>query len=328
MYGYVMRRLLLLIPTVIIISLIAFIVMELPPGDFLSSYIVQLQAEGATVSSEHVEALRRRYGLDQPSYVRYFRWMNRIIFHGDFGRSWNYNRPVSHLLAERLPFTLLITTTTLIFQYIISIPIGIYTAVKQHGIADYIFTFAGFLGLSIPNFMLALVLMFLTYTYFGTSMGGLFSETYRNAPWSIYKIIDLLSHLWVPVVVVGTAGTASLIRILRGVMLDELGKDYMQTARAKGLPERVVIIKHAVRIAINPIISTIVWMLPRIISGGAITAIVLNLPTIGPLLLTSLLSQDMFVAGSVVLILSILTVLGSFISDLLLAWSDPRIKYE
>jgi len=328
MTGYILRRLLLLIPTIIIISLIAFFIMELPPGDFLSSYLVQLQAEGADVSQELMEGLRARYGLDQPTYVRYYRWMRGIITRGDFGRSWNFNRPVLDLLRERFPFTLLITVSTLIFQYAVSIPIGIYTAVRKNSVSDYFFTFAGFLGLSIPNFLFALVLMFISFEYLGTSMGGLFSEGYRTAPWSIHKVLDLLRHLWVPVVVVGTAGTASLIRIMRGVMLDELGKDYMQTARAKGLAERVVIIKHGVRIAINPIISTIIWMLPRIISGGAITAIVLNLPTIGPLLLTSLLSQDMFIAGSVILLLGTLTILGSFISDLLLAWSDPRIQYE
>lgn len=328
MTQYIIRRLLFLIPTVLIISMIAFLIMELPPGDFLTSYVIQLESQGAQVSQSQINALRERYGLNQPVYKKYYLWMKGIITRGDFGRSFNWNRPVTDLLAERLPFTVLIAMCTLLFQYLVAIPIGVYSSVKQHSIFDYIATFFGFLGLSIPNFMLALILMFFSFTVLDTSIGGLFSSAYREAPWSFARVIDLLKHLWVPIIVVGTSGTASLIRIMRGVMLDELGQDYMRTARAKGLKERVVIVKHAVRIALNPIFSSVTWILPQIISGGAITAIVLSLPTIGPLLLTSLLTQDMFIAGSVILILSTLTVIGSFLSDILLAWSDPRIRYD
>ncbi|HBG10301.1 MAG: ABC transporter permease [Limnochordia bacterium] len=328
MTGYIIRRILFLIPTVLVISIIAFILMELPPGDFLTSYILQLESSGAQVSEAQIAALRARYGLDEPAYKRYFLWISGIVTRGDFGRSWNWNRPVVELIIERLPYTLVVSLVTMTFQYLVAIPIGIYSAVKRHSLFDYTFTTIGFLGLSVPSFILALILMFFAYTTFGTSIGGLFSAAYREAPWSFAKFVDLLKHIWIPMVVTGMSGSASLIRIMRGVMLDELGKDYIRTARSKGLRERVVIVKHAVRIAINPILSSVTWVLPQVISGGAITAIVLNLPTLGPLLLQSLITQDMFVAGGIILLLSTLTVIGSFISDLLLAWADPRITYD
>ncbi len=316
-----------MIPTVIIISIIAFIIIELPPGDFLTSYIVQLQSQGAEITDEEVNSVKIRYGLNLPLHLRYFKWVWDML-HGDFGISWTWNRPVLDLVMERLPITLVLSLSTLILTYLIAIPIGIYSAVKQYTIGDYIFTAFGFIGLATPNFLFALLLMFIFYTYFDISIGGLFSSEFKDAPWSLPKIIDMINHLWVPIIVIGTAGTAGLIRIMRGVLLDELGKDYMTTGRAKGLKEWQVIIKYAVRVAINPILSIVGWQLPRIISGAAITSIVLGLPTTGPLLLTALQNQDMYLAGSFVFWLSILTVIGTFISDLLLAWVDPRITYE
>ncbi|MGB4427732.1 MAG: ABC transporter permease [Limnochordia bacterium] len=328
MFTYILRRTLLMIPTLFLISVIAFAVIDLPPGDYLTSYVAQLEAQGAVVSEEQILALQKRYALDQPAHVRYLNWIWRIVRYGDFGQSWNWNRPVRELLAERLPFTIGVSVTTLVFTYLAAIPIGIYSAVRQYSWADYIFTTAGFLGLAVPNFLLALVLMYVFYRYFGVSIGGMFSPEFRDAAWSMAKFRDLLNHLWVPIIVIGTSGTASLIRTMRGVMLDELGKDYVQTARAKGLSEIVVIVRHAARVAVNPIISVIGWTLPQIISGEAIVAIVLNLPTTGPLLYQSLLTQDMYLAGSFIFILSALTVIGTLLSDILLAWIDPRIRFD
>lgn len=327
MLSYVIRRLIYMIPTIIIIAIIAFIVIELPPGDYLTSYVIQLESQGVEVTDEQIQSLQQRYGLGLPLYQRFFKWMGGML-HGDFGMSWNFNQPVLELVLERLPFTIIISLTTLLFSYIAAIPIGIFSAVKKYTLGDYFFTAVGFLGLAIPNFLLALILMFLFFTYFDVSIGGLFSMQFRDAPWSMARVIDLINHLWVPVIVIGTAGTAGLIRIMRGVLLDELRKDYVNTARAKGLKEWTVIIKHAVRIALNPIISMAGFQLPRIISGAAITSIVLGLPTTGPLLLQALQTQDMFLAGSFVFFLSILTVIGTFLSDLVLCWIDPRIKYD
>lgn len=327
MLSYILRRLIYMVPTIIIISILSFIIIELPPGDYLTSYIVELESQGSAVSKDQVEALKKRYGLDAPIHKRYLLWIGGVI-QGDFGMSWKWNKPVTDLLMERLPFTLVISLSTLLFTYIVSIPIGVISAVKQYSITDYFFTTLGFLGLAIPNFLLALILMFVFYTYFDVSIGGLFSSQFRDAPWSLAKLYDLFKHLWVPVIVVGTAGTASRIRIMRGVLLDELGKDYVDTARSKGLQETYVIVKHAVRVAINPIVSVIGWELPKIISGAAVTSIVLSLPTTGPLLLEALKTQDMYLAGSFIFVLSTLTVIGTFISDLLLAWIDPRIRYS
>ncbi|MFW6029923.1 MAG: ABC transporter permease [Halanaerobiales bacterium] len=327
MLSYIMRRIFYMIPTIIIISIITFIVIELPPGDFLTSYVVELQSQGAQVTEEVVESLRQRYGLGLPAHQRYFKWV-RGILRGDFGLSFNWNRPVLDLIMERLPFTILISVLTLLVTYLVAIPVGIYSAVKQYSIGDYFFTTFGFLGLATPNFLLAIVLMFVFFRFFGISIGGLFSSQYRNAPWSLARLKDLINHLWIPIIVIGTAGTAELIRIMRGVLLDELGKDYIDTARSKGLKESVVIIKHAVRIALNPIISAAAFQLPLIISGEAITSIVLGLPTTGPLLLQALQTQDMYLAGSFIFLLSVLTVFGTFISDLVLAWVDPRIMYD
>jgi len=311
------------------ISIVTFIIIQVPPGDYVSYYVAQLQETGELVPEEKIATLRKQYGLDLPMYLQYFRWLGNVL-HGDLGRSFAWNKPVSVLIAARLPFTVLISSFTLIFTYAIAIPIGIYSATHQYSVSDYTFTVFGFAGLATPNFLLALILMFLFYRYFNISIGGLFSPEYMEigTVWSIGKFLDMLKHLPIPIIVIGTAGTAGLIRIMRGCLLDELQKQYVITARAKGVSERTLLFKYPVRVAINPIISTVGWTLPAIVSGGTITAIVLSLPTIGPLLYDALLSQDMYLGGSSVMILSSLTVIGTLISDILLVLVDPRISYE
>jgi peptide/nickel transport system permease protein len=326
MAQYVVRRFLWMIPTVFLISIISFVVIELPPGDFLSSYLIALQAGGADVDQSMIAALEKQYGLDRPLHIRYVRWMQNA-FRGNLGQSWSYNRPVSGLILERLPMTMVVAFGALLVMYAIAIPVGIYSAFRQYSVADHAITTVGFLGLSIPNFLLALVLMFVFHQVFGVSIGGLFSPEFRNAPWSVARVWDLFQHLWAPIIVIGTAGTAGLIRLQRAMTLDELGKDYVRTARAKGLSTWRVRL-HVVRVSINPVLSMVGWQLPQIFSGDAIVAVVLGLPTVGALLLHSLLTQDMYLAGSLILILSILTVIGTLLSDLLLAWSDPRIRFE
>lgn len=315
-----------MIITLVVISVVSFIIIQLPPGDFLTTYIIQLQRQGTSVSQEQIDFLRRQYGLDKPIYVQYFKWITNFI-RGDMGFSFGWNRPVNELIWERLGFTMLISLASLFFTWIVAFPIGIYTALKQYTIGDYFFTLLSFIGLAVPSFMLALVLMYVGFKYFGLNVGGLFSPQYANAPWSFAKFKDLLAHLWVPTIVVGTAGTASLVRIMRSNLLDELSKPYVVTAKSKGISEFKAILKYPVRIALNPFISTLGWTLPMVISGETITSVVLNLPTTGPLLLDALLSQDMYLAGSFIMMLSILTVIGTFLSDILLAVVDPRIRY-
>jgi len=308
-------------------SVISFVIIQLPPGDYLTSVIAGMRASGVTVDKEQIRSLEKQYGLDLPVYAQYFKWMWNML-HGDFGRSFQWNEPVSKLLGERLPLTITISLLTLLFVYIVSIPIGIYSATHQYSVGDYGFTIFGFAGLATPNFLLAIILMFVFYKYFGLSPGGLFSLEYQMAPWSVGKIIDMLKHFPIPIIVIGTAGTAGLIRVMRGCLLDELRKQYVITARAKGVSERALLFKYPVRIAINPIVSTIGWTLPGIVSGETIVAIVLNLPTTGPLLFRALMSQDMYLAGSIIMFLTILTIIGTLISDILLVWIDPRIRYE
>lgn len=327
MLTYILRRMIFMLPLIIVISIFAFIVIQLPPGDFLTNYIMELRLQGDDVTDAEIESIAKRYGLNDPGYIRYIKWASGFLV-GDLGYSMKYNQPVSNLIKKRIGYTLLISLLVLLFQWVISIPVGIYSAIKQYSIGDYIITLLGFLGLSIPNFMLALILMFVAFKYFGSSVTGLISSEYIGQPWTYGKIIDMMSHVWVPVIVVGSAGTAGLIRVLRGQMLDELGKEYVQTARAKGLTEKVVIFKHILRVAINPIISTIGWLLPRIFSGATLTGIVLGLPTLGPLLLSALMNQDMFLAGSILMIQSMLVLIGTLISDILLAVVDPRIRYS
>ncbi|TDO93897.1 peptide/nickel transport system permease protein [Halanaerobium saccharolyticum] len=326
MSKFIMHRLLFMVVTLVIISILSFIIIQLPPGDYLTSYITQLRSMGTDVSDEQIEYLREQYGLDDPVYVQYFKWIGNFLT-GDMGFSFSWNRPVNELVWERLGLTLVISISSLLFTWIVAFPIGIYTALRQNSLSDYFFTFLSFIGVATPNFLLALVLMYVSFKYFGINVGGLFSPEYADAAWGIGKITDLLQHLWIPVVVVGTAGTAGLVRIMRANLLDELGKPYVITAKSKGIPNYKVILKYPVRIALNPFISTLGWQLPKLISGSTITAVVLSLPTTGPLLLDALKSQDMYLAGSFIMLLSVLTVIGTFISDILLALVDPRIRY-
>lgn len=326
MLGYIARRVLMMIPTLFAISLVAFIIIQLPPGDYLTTYVATLSAEGEDVDEDVLASLEARYGLNQPVYVQYFKWISNIVLRGDFGYSWDWGRAVSELIGQRLLLTFLISLTTLLFIWIVAFPVGVYSAVKQYSIGDYFFTFVSFLGRSVPGFLLALVLMWIAFSAFGLSVGGLFSSEFEEAPWSGAKVVDLLKHLWLPLVVLGTGGTAGLIRIMRANLLDELHKPYVLTARSKGLKENKLLIKYPVRAALNPFVSTLGWQLPRLVSGSSIVSIVLNLPTTGPLLLKALRAQDMYLAGSFIFVLSTLTVIGTLISDLLLAWLDPRIK--
>lgn len=327
MKRYVLRRLLGMIPTLAVISVLVFVVIQLPEGDIVTSTLDQLSATGVDMSNERVQNMRAQYNLDQPLPIQYLAWIGNFIT-GDMGFSFLYARPVNELVWERLGYTLLITVGSLLFTWILALPIGIYSAVRQYSVADYAFTTVGLVGLATPNFLIALVLMYLGYTWFGLSIGGLFSPEFLSAPWSWARFVDMLTHLWIPVVVLGTSGMAITMRLMRANLLDELQKPYVTTARAKGVPPLKLLLKYPVRIAINPFISTIGLLLPALISGEAIVAVVLNLPTTGPLLVQSLISQDMYLAGSLIMLLSVLTVIGMLLSDLLLAWVDPRIRYE
>lgn len=326
MFAYIIRRILIMIPTLIAISIISFTIIQLPPGDFLTTYVSQLSASGETVDHAELESLKKRFGLDEPIYMQYFKWAWNFL-HGDFGHSFEWNKPVSELIGERLQLTVIISVCTLLFTWAVAVPIGVYSAVRQYSWLDYLLTVFGFIGLATPNFLLALILLWVSYAYLGLSIGGLFSPEYADAPWSFAKVLDLFKHLWIPVVIVGLGHTAKFIRIIRGNLLDELRKPYVVTARAKGLSETRLILKYPVRVAINPLVSTIGWTLPELISGIAITAVVLNLPTTGPLLLSALMSQDMQLAGTFIMFLSSLTVVGTLLSDILLAWVDPRIRF-
>ena len=326
MVHYFLRRLLYMIVTVLAVSVVAFVLIQLPPGDYLDTYMAQLKAQGTQVSQADIAALTVQYGLDQPATVQYFRWIWDIVTQGDFGRSFEWNAPVKDLLWGRIGLTATIAMITLVFTFAVAIPIGIYSALHRYSPGDFAFTVVGYAGLATPNFLLALILMYLGYKLLGVSAGGLFSQAYADAPFSLGKLIDLLAHVWVPVVVLGTAETAGVIRVMRGMLLDELRKQYVVTARSKGVSERRLVFKYPVRIALNPIVATIGWRLTSIISGAPIVAVVLSLPTTGPLLLRSLLSQDMYLAGSFILVLSSLTVIGTLISDVLLALMDPRIR--
>lgn len=328
MIKFIARRLLLFIPTLLVISIVTFTLIQLPPGDYLTTLLITMQESGEQVDQALIDSLTKRYGLDRPLIEQYFRWITNIILRGDFGISFQWNRPVGELIWERFLWTFAVSFSTLLFTWVVAFPIGVYSARHQYSILDYVFTFFGFIGLAIPNFMIALVLMWLGYTWFGVEMGGLFSEEFMRAPWSFAKFVDLLKHIWIPIVVLGTAGTAGLIRTMRANLLDELRKPYVITARAKGLPENRLVWKYPVRVALNPFVSSVGYVLPRLISGATIVSVVLSLPTTGPLMLRALMSQDMYLAGSFMLLLSFLTVLGTLISDILLAIIDPRIRYE
>ena len=327
MIQYLVRRVGYMLVTLLGISIIAFVVIQAPPGDYLDIYIQQLRARGIETDREELAGLENRYGLNQPVLVQYFKWMGNLLTL-DLGQSFATRQKVTDMLAERVPLTAMITLLTTLFTFAMAIPIGIYSATHQYSLTDYSVTTVGFIGLATPNFLLALILMFLFSRWFGVTIGGLYSPEMVTAPFSLAKLWDLITHLPVPIVVVGTAGTAGLIRIMRATMLDELRKQYVITARSKGVVERTLLFKYPVRIAVNPLVSTIGWLLPEIISGATVTAIVLSLPTTGPLLLTALLQQDMYLAGSIIVVLSLLTVIGTLISDLLLVLVDPRIRME
>ncbi len=328
MLKYAARRFLYMLLLLLVLSVVAFVIIQLPPGDFLTSYIVELQQSGQPAAQDVIDALEMRYGLDRPMWYRYGKWMWDMLRHGDMGMSFERDQPVAELLRARLPITILISLLTTLFAYGVAIPIGIFSAVRQYSFADYLFTIVGFIGLAIPNFLLALVIMYILYKGFDADIGGLFSPEYELAPWSLARFWDMLKHLPPVIIVVGTGSTAWLVRVMRGVLLDELSKPYVIAARAKGISELRLLLKYPVRVAINPIISTIGWTLPGIVSGATITSIVLGLPTTGPMYLQSLRSQDMYLAGSFTMFLTVLTLIGTFISDILLGWLDPRIRLD
>jgi peptide/nickel transport system permease protein len=326
MLGFIVRRVLYMVVVLLAISLVSYLIIELPPGDYMTSYIIRLkQTGGGTITDDQIAALRKQYGLDLPVYQRYLKWMWNML-HGDMGQSFQYGEPVWDLVRQRLPITVGLSLATLIFSYVLAIPMGIYSAVHQYSVADHLLTALGFTGVAMPNFLLALIVMFGLNRFFGLSIGGLLSPQFATAPWSWAKFVDLLKHLPTPIVVIGLSNLAWLIRIMRGTLLDELNRPYVTVARAKGLKESKLLWKYPVRIAVNPIISTIGYSLPAIFSGSTIVSIVLSIPTIGPLLFTALVSQDSYLAGSCVFSLSVLTVIGTLISDILLAYVDPRIR--
>jgi len=327
MLQYIVRRILIAVPTVIAISILSFVLIQLPPGSFLDDYAAQLAQQGEEISNQQLQALKDAYGLDQPVYVQYYKWVRGIVTRGDFGLSLEWNVPVSQLIWDRMGWTLALALSTLLFTWLLAIPIGVYSATHQYSKLDYLFTSLGFVGLGVPGFMLALVLMWFMFSHFGTDVGGLFSEHYRNAPWSLGKIGDLISHAWIPIVVGGSEGWAGLIRILRANLLDELHKPYVVAARSRGLSERTLVWEYPVRVALNPFVSSIGFALPDLVSGGVILSVVLSLPTAGPLLLNALTAKDMYLAGALVLLVGVLTIIGTLISDILLAWLDPRIRF-
>ena len=328
MLQYTLKRILYMIPTLVAISIVSFTVINLPPGDFVDRMVGQRRTAGETVSFQEESDLRKFYGLDKPITEQYFRWIGNIVTRGDFGRSFRWDLPVSALIWERMALTLVLSVASMIFVWIVAIPIGIYSATHQYSLSDYLATFLGFIGLAIPSFLVALVLMYLSFKYFGQSVGGLFSPAYVNAPWSLAKVLDLFAHLWIPVIVLGAVGTASLIRTLRANLLDELGRPYVTTARTKGVPEGWLLVKYPLRHALNPFVSGLNDIFVELVSGATIVSVVLSLQTTGPLLLEALRSEDMYLAGSFIMLLSVLTVVGTLFSDILLAWLDPRIRFR
>ena len=327
MLQYIIKRLLLLPLLLFIFSIIAFILIQAPPGDFMTSYIAELAASGSSMDRAQIDALRALYGLDQPLIVQYFKWIGRLLS-GDLGISLDWQRPISELIGERLALTLALGGGTFIFTWMLAIPIGILSATRKYSLLDYFFTIFNYIGVATPTFMTALVLMWLAFKYYGISITGLFSAEYIDAPWSGARFIDLLKHLWLPVIILGLDGTARLARVMRANLLDELKKPYMEMARAKGMSEWQLVWKYPVRLALNPLVSTIGWYLPLIFSGSVIVATVMNLPTIGPMLLRALISQYMFLSCTIILIYMMLAIIGTLISDILLAWLDPRIRME
>ena len=327
MLTYIGRRALLAAFTVWAISVLSFVIIQLPPGDYVTSYIAQMAASGSVVTEQEAQNLRIQYGLGQPIYVQYYKWV-KLIAEGNFGMSMEWKRPVTEVIGDRLWLTVVVSVAALFLTWVLALPIGIYSAVRQYSVGDYTATFVGFIGLAVPNFLLALVLLYLGFTLFNANIGGLFSVELQDAPWSAAKVWDLCKHLPIPALILGLAGTAQQIRIMRANLLDELRKPYVVTARSKGLSEIRVILKYPVRLALNPFASTIGYTLPYIVSGSIIVSLVLGLPTVGPLLLRALIAQDMFLAGTIVLLLGVMTVIGTLISDIVLVWVDPRIRLE
>ena len=325
MLAYTVHRILIMVPTMLAISAIVFTIIQLPPGDYLETYMAELQSQGRAVDLQKIEALRQLYGLDRPLHEQYLVWVWGLM-QGDMGYSFEYELPVNDVVGDRLWLSFLVSLATIIFTYAVSFPIGVYSAVRQYSVGDYTFTFLGFLGLATPNFLLALVLLYFANVVFGTSIGGLMDDQFIDQPWTWSKIVSVLEHLWVPVLVIGTSGTAGMIRRLRANLLDELQRLYVTTARAKGLPPGKLLIKYPLRMAINPFIADIGSLLPQVVSSAAIVSIVMNLPTTGPMLVEALRSQDMYLAGSFLMFLAVLTVVGVFLSDLALAVLDPRIR--
>ncbi len=327
MLRFIAQRLLVLPVLLILFSIIVFWLVQAPPGDYLTSYVANLASGGSSIQEEQVEALRHQFGLDQPMYIRYLYWM-RGLLKGDLGYSLEYQRPNSELIGERLVLTMLLALFAFAITWIVAVPAGIYSATHQNSFLDYVFALLNYVGVATPNFMLALILMWIAFSSFGLSVTGLFSPNYVQAPWSLGRLIDLLKHIWLPGIVLGIAGTARLMRVMRANLLDELHKPYVVTARAKGMSEWALVLKYPVRLAFNPLISTIGWYLPQLFSGSLIVATVMNLPNIGPLLLRALTQRDMYLSGSILLIYCLLTILGTLISDILLALVDPRIRME
>ncbi len=327
MLGYILRRIAMAVLTIIIISIVSFIIIQLPPGDYITTYIGEMAASGSAVTAQEADNLRASYGLDQPLYAQYWRWISKIL-RGEFGVSLAWNRPVIDVIMDRLPLTMVLNIFTITVTWMLALPIGIYSAVRQYSFGDYAFTFIAFLGQATPAFLIALVAMYVGFVLFDAPIGGLFSPEYLNAPWSVGRVWDMLKHLVLPVMILGLAGVAQSTRVMRATLLDEIKKPYVDTARVKGLSEMRLILKYPVRVALIPFVSTIGYVFPYLVSGSVIVALVLGLPTLGPLLLSALVAQDMFLAGAIVLILGILTVIGTLISDLLLVVLDPRIRLE
>ena len=324
---FIVRRLMGMIPFIILVSITVFGLIKLTPGDFVSNYAAALAAAGETVDDAMLDAMRTRYGLDQPLIVQDWDWISGVVV-GDFGYSFQWQQPVVNLIGERMGLTLVLSVSTLLFTWAIALPVGVYSAVRRYSVGDYIVTLLGFVGLAVPGFLLGLVLMYVGVSVFHTDVGGLFSPQFVDVPWSWARAMDLIAHLWIPMVILGTSGAASLIRIMRANLLDQLNQPYVDTARAKGLSEFTLLVRYPIRVALNPFVSTLGWVLPHLVSGSVIISIVLNLPTSGPLLLQALLGQDQYLAGAFLLLMCLLTVLGTLLSDILLALLDPRIRFQ
>ena len=327
MLNYLLRRALYAVVAIWAVSIISFFIINLPPGDYVTSYIAQLQNTGSIVLADEAENLREFYGINRPLYVQYGKWINQIA-HGNLGYSFEFGLPVNDVIGERLILTMILALVTVVFIWIVAIPIGIFSAVQQYSIWDHTFTFFGFIGLAVPDFLLALIMMYMSFVLFDFSIGGLFSPDYVAVGWSLGRVWDLMKHMVIPVIILGTSGTASLIRITRANLLDELRKPYVATARAKGLPEWKLVLKYPVRLALNPAVSLTAYILPFLVSGSIVVSVVLGLPTVGPILLKALVAQDMFLAGAIILIIGWMTVVGTFFSDLLLVVIDPRVRFE